>query len=295
MPKRTDPPSAEFIKLVKGRFPYSEDIATFLAHCIHRHDWPLEKSKLEGKDFSFDEGSRQALANWEETYSAFIEGELGHYHEQDGDEVGHSHEGGDQEHTHEGMTGYSKESSDEEDEGDEEDFTEMVTIPTKEFSEFKSGLAKALGLAEAASTDEIMKAVSGLKSSQFSETERAALASLRKKERHLYYREQAVGFAHVPRKPDEMAAELVEIEEKLGEDKAKTQLGFWKSFNDSVIAAGATKRITQPAATAVSGPAKVKISQYAETKKLPFDKALAEVATSDPGLFGEYWREQRAN
>lgn len=169
-------------------------------------------------------------------------------------------------------------------------------------------IAAALGLPPEATIEDCVAAINGLKGNMQAATEQKAafekvngrIAELEKKNAQLEhearvtnYQKVTAGFTALAGKPEEIAAELVGIEEKAGKETADRVLASYSKANDAAQAAtkavGTDKRGGQGEKHAFEK----KVDERAAAKKISFQKAMVELAGEDPKGFAEYNEAQK--
>lgn len=123
---------------------------------------------------------------------------------------------------------------------------------------------------------------------------RDTVAALQLKDRKASWREQTVTLKLTPGTPDELAQELIDVEDAMGKDAADKRLADWKRYED--LASDATRAIggvgSRPAAEDEDPFITGVVKPYMEKHDVGREKALAQLAL-DPATsaqFNEYRR-----
>lgn len=168
-------------------------------------------------------------------------------------------------------------------------------------------IAHALGLSEEASIEDILAAIEQLKGgaapegeggpveAQYqkvrSELQKAndKISGLERKDRIHGYLEQVRLFTAVPRKPEDMAVELADLEEKAGKAVADGLLRTYQQLN---TAGEAAMKVTGTSISKKDDSAfEAKVKAYAKENSLTFEAALSYFSKTDRAGFREYQRD----
>ena len=141
-------------------------------------------------------------------------------------------------------------------------------------------------------TDEQKKEFSSMKETLKHQAE--VIQALEHRERVLKFQRQAEGWTALALKPEEVAKEMADIEEKSGVEIAQKVATQYQAANDARVATG----ILVPIGTAKSGkgtpdPFEAKVHEYAKAKGITFQKALVLVSDEDKQGFQEYKARSR--
>ena len=119
--------------------------------------------------------------------------------------------------------------------------------------------------------------------------------NLQRENRKAHYKEIAVDLSAISGKPDEIAEELVKLEEAAGEDVAKVVLGRYQDQNKRLIAAGIFKAKGTPAAGDEDDSHDFikEVKKYMEEKSVDEPVAMAAIRKSHSKLFKDFMAKRR--
>lgn len=166
-----------------------------------------------------------------------------------------------------------------------------------------AAIAVKLGLPEDASIedilaklDEMMMAAQGAPAMEKQFSDRIGRVEkenkdLKREIRKAHYKEQATNLAAISGTPDELAEELLTLEEAAGEKQASKVLEKYRTLNKRMIEAGVFSVKGTPLEGDVTEHDFVKkVRAYQEEKHVDEAKAQAAVRKSDPDLFRDYMK-----
>ena len=122
------------------------------------------------------------------------------------------------------------------------------------------------------------------------------LAGLRRERRVANYQKLAESWVAIPGKPEEMAAQLANIEEKAGKPVADSVVAQYQAANDAGVKAGLLSAVGRSKGTGESAdPFEAKVLAFAKEKGLSFQQALVKVSDDDRAGFSEYHARSKRN
>jgi len=117
---------------------------------------------------------------------------------------------------------------------------------------------------------------------------------LKRKERKAHYRALATDLRAISGTPDELAEELVKLEEAGGEDVSKVVLGRYQDQNKRLVAAGVLKAKGTPAEGDEDEHDFTKeVKTYMEEKRVEEPEATAALRKAKPVLWRDYMKKRR--
>lgn len=121
---------------------------------------------------------------------------------------------------------------------------------------------------------------------------RERVDSLEMKDRRAAYREETRKFSAIEGTPDELADELIRIEDALGKDAATKRVGEWEKMQEYAEQAGITRRFGQNGSGDDGGAEthsfEKKTREYQDANGVTWEAALARMAQDDPAGFADY-------
>ena len=260
---RTTEPTQEFISQVKelvndDEIFEEEGLSELMAYACWRHDEPIPAESIEQGLQTFSDTETSSINDWldkADAYFASVENE---------DTEGNSDMG---------TNNYSAQSP----------------------NAFGTAVGEALGLSSGTTEQQILNAIRDLQASSFSEDEKASLLDIERRQRIFDYQEQTSKLDVIPGSPVELAEKLVDLETKIGTGEAESRLAEWQAMQTMTDEAGVTSTIlasNHSEDASANGPAKAKITAYAEENKLDMPAAIVHFATNDKNVFNAYRKEE---
>ena len=122
------------------------------------------------------------------------------------------------------------------------------------------------------------------------------LAGLRRERRVANYQKMAESWVAIPGKPEEMATQLADIEEKAGKPVADSVVAQYQAANEAGVKAGLLTAVGRSKNTGESAdPFEAKVMAFAKEKGLSFQQALVKVSDEDRIGFSEYHARSKRN